>query len=118
MTNINPPVNLHSIAKHTHEVKQKFADSIVDKVNGIYQITICVHVCDNVLWVRLSAQVYLDLKHSETAANAVREICEKFSDDLDSIQKQDDYLNDRRLNWLEGRSSKIRLALREREIGR
>jgi hypothetical protein len=111
MTNINPPVNPHSIAKHTHEVKQEFADSIVDKMDGIYRITICVHVCDNVLWVRLSAQVCLDLKHTETAANVLREICEKFSDDLDSNQEQDDYLNDRHLKWLEGRPYEIRRAV-------
>ncbi|KAH0280853.1 PLP-dependent transferase, partial [Aureobasidium melanogenum] len=67
MTNVRLPVN-------PEKCSEEVADALNMTMNREYNIAVNVYYYRQALWVRLSAQIYLELQHFEAAGEALREV--------------------------------------------
>ncbi|KAG9600106.1 PLP-dependent transferase, partial [Aureobasidium melanogenum] len=74
MTNVHLPVS-------SEKCSEKVADALNMTMNRKYNIAVNVYYYRKALWVRLSAQIYLELQHFELAGRALREILTTYAVD-------------------------------------
>ncbi|KAH0039262.1 PLP-dependent transferase, partial [Aureobasidium melanogenum] len=74
MANVRLPVS-------SEKCSEKLADFLNMIMNRKYNIAVNVYYYRQALWVRLSAQIYLELQHFEAAGGALREILTTYAVD-------------------------------------
>ncbi|KAI4741790.1 PLP-dependent transferase [Aureobasidium sp. EXF-12298] len=74
MTNVRLPIS-------PEKCSEKLADLLNMIMNRKYNIAVNIYYYKQALWVRLSAQIYLELQHFEAAGGALREILTTYAVD-------------------------------------
>ncbi|THZ79643.1 PLP-dependent transferase [Aureobasidium pullulans] len=75
MVNVRLPIDLENITEEKPNHGEDIAGWINKTMNLQFNIAVNAFVYADVLWVRLSAQVYLEMKHFEAAGNALNRVC-------------------------------------------
>lgn len=77
MVNVRLPIDLENITEEKPNHGEDIAGWINKTMNLQFNIAVNAFIYADVLWVRLSAQVYLEMKHFEAAGNALNRVCRR-----------------------------------------
>ncbi|THY01206.1 PLP-dependent transferase [Aureobasidium pullulans] len=77
MVNVRLPIDLENVTKEKPNHGDDIASWVNKTMNLQFNIAVNAFVYADELWVRLSAQVYLEMKHFEAAGNALNRVCRR-----------------------------------------